>query len=488
MGTLDGWLVRVALAEMSGPVVRLGLVAALAGCATNPVTGKSELSLVSESQEIQMGQQAAAEVRQSSGVVNDPALAEYVRRVGLEIAKQTERPNLPWSFDVVDDPAVNAFALPGGPIFVTRGILGHMESEAELAAVLGHEIGHVTARHSVQQISRQQIAQGLLGIGSILSSDVAAVAGIASQGLGLLFLKYSRDAESQADELGFRYALKDGYDVRAMRSMFEMLERVSATGGSGKLPQWLSTHPDPENRIVKTDQRLAAVTVDLSKAKTNRDQFIQHLDGLTFGDDPRQGFFEGSRFNHPDMAFRLDFPQGWTTQNQASAVIAVSQGQDAMVALSLAGKDDPATSLGKFLGQQGIQAGATSAAPINAFPAAAGEFQAQTQNGVVAGRIAFLAYGGSTFQLLGYAPAQSYPTYRAVIDQTIRSFNRLTDPAALARQPARIKLVRLSRDMTVDQFNRQYPSVVPVATVAIINGVGAATDVLKGGSWAKRVQ
>ena len=460
-----------------------------AACAVNPVTGKKELALISESQEIQMGQQAAVEVRQSSGVVPDSALQAYVRGIGLRLAKASERPNLPWSFDVVDDPAVNAFALPGGSIFITRGILSYMQNEAELATVLGHEIGHVTARHSVQQMSRAQVAQGLLGVGSILSSDVAAVAGVASQGLGLLFLKYSRDHETQADDLGFRYSLTDGYDVRAMRSMFEMLERVSASGGGGRLPQWLATHPDPGNRIARTNQRLAAVTADLNKMRTNRDPFVRRIDGVVFGENPRQGFFEGQRFNHPDLAFRVDFPAGWKTQNQPSAVVAVSPAQDGMVALSIPGTDGPAQALAKFLGQQGVQGTNQSSAAVNGFPAAAADFQAQAQDGqALAGRVVFLSYGGTTYQMIGYGAAAAFANHRAAVVQTIQSFGRLTDPVALARQPMRIRMVRLGKDMSVDDFNKQYPSVVPVATVAYINGVGAATDLLKAGSWARRVQ
>lgn len=475
-------------AQMAGRAGIAVAMAALVGCATNPVTGRRELSLISESQEIQMGQQYAVEVRQSTGLVPDSALQQYVRAIGLRMARASERPNLPWSFDVLDDPAVNAFALPGGSIFVTRGILGYMQNEAELATVLGHEIGHVTAKHSVQQISRAQLAQGLLGVGSILSSEVAAVAGIASQGLGVLFLKYGRDAETQADDLGFKYSLADNYDVRAMRSMFEMLGRVSSAGGSGKLPQWLSTHPDPENRVAKTDQRLAGITTDLSKTKLNRDPFVRHLDGLVYGENPRHGFFAGERFNHPDLAFRFDFPAGWKTQNQPSAVVGVSPNQDGMIALSIPGTEAPDQALAKFLGQQGIVVGATSRSAINGFPAAQADFQAQTQSGAVAGRIAFVAYGGSTYQLLAYATAAAAPGYRTAFQQSIQSFNRLTDQAALARQPNRIRLVRLTRDLTVDEFNRQYPSTVSVTAVAFLNGVGAGTDVLKAGSWAKRVQ
>ena len=471
--------------------VRLVAVAMVltAACATNPVTGKKELSLISEAQEIQMGQQAAVEVRQTSGIVPDSALLAYVRSIGLKLAKGSERPNLPWSFDVVDDPAVNAFALPGGSIFITRGILSYMQNEAELATVLGHEIGHVTARHSVHEMSRAQVFQGLLGVGSILSSDVASVAGVASQGLGLLFLKYSRDNETQADDLGFRYSLADGYDVRAMRSMFEMLQRTSASNEGGRLPQWLATHPDPGNRIAKTDQRLATVTADLTKMKINRDPFVRRVDGLVFGENPRQGFFEGQRFNHPDLAFRIDFPAGWKTQNQPSAVVGVSPAQDAMFALSIPGPEAPDQALAKFLGQQGIQSANQSSSSVNGFPAAAADFQAQTQDGqALVGRVVFLSFGGSTYRLLGYGTATAFAAQRSAVLQAIQTFGRLTDQAALARQPLRVKMVRLTKDMTVDDFSKQYPSSVPVATVAFINGVAAAADVLRSGTWARRIQ
>ncbi len=472
-----------------GPWLTGGMLVAVVGCAANPVTGKRELSFISESQEVAMGQQAAAEVRQSMGLVPDSALQQYIRAIGMTMAKTSQRPNLPWSFEVVDDPAVNAFALPGGAIFLTRGILAYIQNEAELASVIGHEIGHVTAKHSVQQMSRAQLAQGLLGVGSILSSDVAAVAGIASQGLGVMFLKYGRDAETQADDLGFGYSLDHGYDVRAMRGMFEMLGRVSGGAGAGRLPQWLATHPDPENRILKTDRRLASVTVDLSKNKLNRDAFVKHLDGMVYGENPRQGYFEQQRFNHPDLAFRIDFPAGWKTQNQPSAVVGVSAAQDAMFALSIPSNEAPAQALGKFLGQAGIRAANQTAASINGMPAAAADFQATTQDSqVVVGRITFITYGANTYQLLGYTGQANAASYRGAFLQATQSFNRLTDPAALSKQPLRLKLVRLNRDQAVDEFNRQFPSSVPPTSVAFLNGVGATTDLLKAGAWARRVQ
>src|SRR6476661_1061898 len=279
--------------------VLLGAALAVAlACARNPVTGQNEISLVSESQEIEMGKQSAQEVAQTMGFVNNAGLQSYVSAIGMKMAKASERPDLPWEFHVVNDASVNAFALPGGYIHVTRGLLTAINDEAELATVLGHEIGHVTARHSVQQISKAEVAQLGLGLGSVLSSDVARMAGVASQGLQVLFLKYSRDAENQADLAGFRYALNQNYDVREMTNVFQTLDRVSQLAGGGKLPEWLETHPDPGTRIQNNQQRLDTLHKDLSKAVINRDQYLQHVQNMTYGEDPRQGFFEGTAFYH----------------------------------------------------------------------------------------------------------------------------------------------------------------------------------------------
>jgi predicted Zn-dependent protease len=223
----------------------LVLLGAAVNCARNPVTGKNELALVSEGQEIQMGGQAAQQVGQSIGYVKDEALQKYVSDIGMRMAAQSERPKLPWAFYVMDDPTVNAFALPGGFIFVTRGILTHMNNEAELVGVLGHEIGHVTARHSVQQMTRQQIAQIGVGVGSILSSDIASTRGSAR--VSRLFLKYGRDAENQADELGS--------STRSTRTMtcarWTTCSRPSAGRASWLAPAGCprALHPpQPENR------------------------------------------------------------------------------------------------------------------------------------------------------------------------------------------------------------------------------------------------
>jgi predicted Zn-dependent protease len=456
-----------------------GLVAA--GCATNPVTGRSELSLVSESQEISMGQQAKQEVAASIGLYDDAQAQTYVSNLGKKLAALSERPQLPWSFQVVDDPAVNAFALPGGPIFVTRGIMTTLNSEAELAAVLGHEIGHVTAKHSVQQISRAQVAQIGLGVGSILSSTVADYAGLAGTGLSLLFLKYGRDAESQSDALGFKYSLNASYDVREMLDVFRTLERVGASSGGGGLPEWLSSHPNPENRLTATQRRIDSIGGRIpANAVVNRDGYLRIIDNMVYGENPRQGFFRGGLFLHPDLRFQIQFPQGWKYQNQTAAVIAVSSANDAAIQLTVAGNKTPDQSNTEFFSQQGIRALQTNRTNINGNPAVSSAFEAQTDNGVVRGVATWLSYGGSTYQILGYTAAAKIGTYNNDIMSTAGSFRTLTDQAALNVQPMRIALVRVPRAMTLEQFYQQYPSAVKIEEIGLINDLTAGQTIAAG--------
>jgi predicted Zn-dependent protease len=353
--------------------------------------------------------------------------------------------------------------------------------------VIGHEIGHVTARHSVNQISKAQVAQLGLGIGSILSPRIAQLSGIASQGLGLLFLKYSRDDESQADELGFKYALGQNYDVREMSKVFVTLERVSSQAGGGKTPEWLETHPDPGNRVQATQARLDTLSRPLTNAIVNRDEYLQHIQGLTYGEDPRQGFFEGNVFYHPDMRFQLTFPQGWKTQNTAQAVVAVSQQQDAVIQLQLAGNTPPQQAASQFLSQQGIQAGNGSTASVNGNPAATSYFQAQTEQGPIAGIVSFISYGGQTFGILGYSGGQQFNNYEGVIRQTIGSFGQLRNSDALNVKPNRVELVKLPRAMTLNEFNQQYPSTISITELAIINEMSHAADQIPQGRIVKRV-
>lgn len=460
------------------------LLLVVATCATNPVTGRRELALISESQEIQMGQEAAKSIAASMGVLPDSALQRYVSSLGLTMAKASERPNLPWSFTVIDDPVVNAFALPGGPIFITRGILTHMNSEAQLASVLGHEIGHITARHSVQQMSQSQLAQLGLGVAMIARPELMRFGEALSQGLGLLFLKFGRDDELQSDELGFRYMVNAGYHPSGMAEMFRTLDRVGGESAGG-VPEWLSTHPNPGNRVENTLQRIANTNLPPG-LQLDRDDFLQHVDGLVFGDDPRQGYFRQSAFLHPDLRFQMDFPSGWRTQNQPAQVVGVSPQQDAVVVLALAGQISPSQALSEFLNQQGIQARGASNASINGLPAASSAFLANTQQGQIGGWVAFVQHSGTTFHLMGYTPYQRLSAYDAVLRNAVGSFRPLTDPAALNVKPARVRLVRLAGPMTLTEFNQRYPSTIPLDQLALINGV-TPDQRLAAGMMVKRV-
>ncbi len=352
---------------------------------------------------------------------------------------------------------------------------------------MGHEIGHVTNRHSVQQISKAQLAQFGLGLGSILSSDIAKYGQLASAGLSVLFLKYSRDAENQADQAGFRYALQQGYDVREMANVMHTLDRISQGSGGGKLPEWLETHPDPGNRIKHIQQMLDTTHVNLSGAKTNRDDYLRRIQGMTYGEDPRQGYFEGTQFYHPQMRFQLRFPDGWQVQNTPAAVASISPNQDAILQLSLAGKGSPQQAAQQFLSQQGVQAGQSSNTNINGLPATSSYFQAQTDQGVIEGVVTFLQYGGSTFGLMGYTPQGKLGSYDQVFQSTIRSFSELRDGSKINVQPAKVELIKLDRSMTLQQFNAQYPSSIPIDQVAIINEVPDATTMLPAGRMVKRV-
>jgi predicted Zn-dependent protease len=470
---------------LSGAATLVSAMAALS-CATNPVTGKRELALVSESQEIAMGRQGAADVTASVGLYPDVGLQAYVDRVGQTLAARTERPKLPWEFHVVDDAAVNAFALPGGFVFITRGLLTHMTNEAQLASVLGHESGHVAARHSVQQISRQEVASLGLGLGSALSPAIAKYGQVAGAGVGLLFLKYSRDDETQADQLGFRYALADGYDTREMISVFEMLQRDQQLSGGGKLPEWQATHPSPVNRIRDVQGLVSASTQDFASRRVAGEEYLRRLDGMVYGENPREGYFQGALFIHPDLRFTFQFPDFWKTRNASDAVTGISAAQDAVI--ELRGAQGTAAEAAKaFFSQQGLQAGAQSQSTIHGNRALTGEFTAQSDQGAsIHGVATFIEYGGGTWRIMAYTAADKFASYSGLFGRAINSFDRLTDPTALAVQPMHVRIDAAPRAMSLQQFNALLPSNIPFAELAMINGLDEGAQ-LRAGQTIKRV-
>ena len=387
---------------------------------------------------------------------------------------------------MVDDPTPNAFAFPGGYIFITRGLMGLMRNEAELATVLGHEIGHVTARHSVSMMSRAQVAQIGLGLGSIVSPTLAQFSDMAASGLSLLFLSYGRDAERQADDLGFQYALKHGFDVREMVKVFASLQNASRLAGASPLPNWLASHPNPAERITRIQSQLDRLDQPMDAARVGLDDYMQRIDGMMFGADPRQGYFEDNRFSHPDLALRVEFPSGWRTQNLQQVVLAGSPEGDAVVQLTVAQglQGDAARS---FFAQEGLTAGRVVEQTINGLPAVIGQFQADAQNGKVAGLAAFIRHRDQTFRLLGFTPVQQFGRHESAFRTTISSFAPLTDRAALARQPDRIVIERPSQAMTLAGFNQRLPSVIDIQTLGLINQLPSPESRIPARTPVKRI-
>ncbi|MBT4483627.1 MAG: M48 family metalloprotease, partial [Candidatus Latescibacteria bacterium] len=271
-------------------------VSLLSGCAVNPVTGKRQFMIMSEQKEINMGSQAHGEIVAQYGSYSDDSLQKWFDDRGQEMSKVTHRSNLTWHFTVLDSPVINAFAVPGGYVYVTRGILGYFNDEAQLAGVLGHELGHVTARHTAARYSKAKFANIGLALGSIVSEEFAKYSQLASLGTSLLFLKFSRNDEREADKLGVEYSSKVGYDAAQVSEFFRTLERLHPKGGS--LPAWQSTHPDPGDRINATRKQALDFQKKQSDMKfmVKREEYLDLIEGLIFDEDPRQGYAKDNIF------------------------------------------------------------------------------------------------------------------------------------------------------------------------------------------------
>ena len=467
--------------RMTVLAVGLGLMVT-AACATNPATGKRQFSLIGEQQEIAMGQEAAKDALAQYGRYPDDELQEYVAGVGHQLAAGSEKPGLPWTFTVVDDPTVNAFALPGGQIFVTRGILSHFNSEAELASVLGHEIGHVTGRHSVEQMSKAQMANLGLGVAMIASEDLRPYAGLASQGMGLMFLKFGRDDESESDELGLRYMTGAGYDPHEMPKMFVTLERISDMQEGGRIPAWASTHPDPVNREQTTYARIEDLPPDRQTGTINREGYLRRIDGIVFGENPREGYFIGNAFYQPELAFRLDFPDGWQKMNTRQFVAAVSPEQDAIIQLTLARGDSARAAATSFFESGAVEQGTKWGQSFFNFRTV----PTQDRPTVVRGLVGFLEHDGLVYRLVSYTPSEKFSNYQSTMKRSVASFQEVTNSRYLDVKPKKVEIMELPESMTISQFNRRFPSTVDDATLAIVNGVEPGT-VVERGTLVKRV-
>jgi predicted Zn-dependent protease len=325
------------LNKLVKPVALLGFLVFFNDCARNPVTGKRQFSLMSEGQELALGKESDPQVLAEFGEYPDSNMQRYLDERGQAMAKISHRPNLPFHFKVVDSDVVNAFAVPGGYVYFTRGIMAHLNSEAQLMGVLGHEIGHVTARHSAQQYTNQTFTQLGLVIGMIAFPKFQQFGDLASTGLQLMFLKFSRDHESQSDQLGVQYSSKLGYDAHEMANFFQTLGRLSAgEDGQQRIPTFMSSHPDPGDRYTKVNAMATDFQLkNQGTYKAERESYLRLVDGIVYGEDPRQGYVESNTFYHPELKFQFPIPTGWKHVNTPSQIQMASPDQKAMMLMSV---------------------------------------------------------------------------------------------------------------------------------------------------------
>ena len=444
-------------------------------CATNPATGKRQINLMSEAQEISAGQEADAQVKKEMGVYNDANLQGYVSGIGMRLAMVSERPTLPWHYTVVDSPVVNAFALPGGYIYITRGILPFLNDEAQLAGVLGHETGHVTARHAAQQYTRAVGGTiGLVALG-IFVPGAGQFGGLAEQGLGVLFLKFSREFELQADQLGVRYASRANWDPAGVPDMLSTLGRLDEASGQTKgIPNWLETHPEPLARVKEIQPQVQQLSAGRSDFVRNQDALYRAIDGIIYGDNPEQGIVRGTAFIHPPLRFRIDFPRGWDIQNSPEQVVAKAPGAEVYMLLEQVemprgnGIENIARSSMENAGFR-IQSG--SRQQINGLDAFIGLYQGSLEGlGNVTMRAAHVVHNGNVYLVAGFSAPNIFGPLDDAILSSIRSFKPLSAAEAEAVHPNRVDIYVVRQGDSWQSIAERSGGVIKPSTLAIMNG------------------
>jgi predicted Zn-dependent protease len=444
-------------------------------CATNPATGNREFSLMSEAQEIQLGQEMDGQIRQEMGVYENAELQRYVDSVGQRLAKTSERPNLPWHFTVVDEPAINAFALPGGYIYLTRGILPFLDDESELAGVLGHEIGHVTARHSAQQYTKATSAGVGLTLLSIFVPEARPLTGAAETALGVLFLKHGRDDERQADQLGVEYTAKGGWDPIGVAGMLQTLARLDEASGSRRgVPNWLSTHPAPADRVAEVREYVKTSAIPVGTAGDRKEaDLLRYVDGIIFGDSPSDGIIRGNQFLHPVLRLALTFPEGWEIQNSATQVLAKAPDRDTYVMLQHVPQAGGSVQqiAQSTMAKSGFKQLNGEPAQINGLNAYLGLYQGTLEglgnSGVLA---AHIVHNQNVYMLAGLAPTNQFDGAQRDFESAIRSFRGLSTQEAAQIKPNRVDVYTVRGGDTWDSIaKRTGDGTIKASTLAIMN-------------------
>lgn len=453
------------------------------GCSTNPVTGRQQLSFMSEDQEVAMGRETDPQIVAQFGEYQDAELAAYVNQIGQSMARLSHRSSLNYTFRVLDSPVINAFALPGGYVYFTRGILAHFNSEAELAGVMGHEIGHVTARHGADRYTKVQLASISLGLGGLFLPRESIVNSAAQNLVGLALLSYGRDDESQSDELGVEYSTKAGYDAHDMAEFFGTIERISKKSGGG-VPSFLSTHPNPGNRQRRVHEMAAAWQQKYPDAKggSDRPTYLKRIAGIVYGEDPQQGFAQDGHFYHPSLRFQFRTPTGWKVANSPSQVQMVNSNGSAAIQFSLDKGSSARASAAEFSrtsqaavrGQSQIRVhGMTGISQIS-------DLRSQ-QGGTIRVLSYFIEKDAQVYVFHGFTAAGSYSRQEPTFERTMRSFDHLTNQAHLNRQPKRIRVetARQGGDLRM-VLQRMGADPADLEDMAILNGMQLTDNVRTG--------
>ncbi|GIK99165.1 MAG: metalloprotease [Alphaproteobacteria bacterium] len=444
-------------------LVSAGLGGALAGCSTNPATGRQSFTgFMSEEDEVQIGREQHPQITaEFGGVYDDPEITRYVDSIGQFLASTSEMPDLKFTFTVLDSPVVNAFALPGGYVYVTRGLMALANSEAELAGVIGHEIGHVTARHSAQRYSQSMLANiGMLGVA--IATGSGALANLAGTGAQLYLQSYSRDQEFEADMLGVRYLSRATYEPQAMSSFLGSLladSRLEAAlaGQPGAADEYniMATHPRTADRVQRAIAAAGEKPVD--DAMIERDIYLDKIDGMLYGDDPKEGFIKGSRFAHPVLKFEFTVPQDFRLRNSSAAVIA--QGPNGAGIQFDQAPGAPGGDLVDYLAHDWagkISLQNLERITVNGMEGATGTARVNTNAGAADLRLVAIRYDPRTvYRFLMLTPRNLTDRLSEELRRTTYSFRKLTDAEARALKPQRIRVVTVGAGDTVESLARR---------------------------------
>lgn len=465
----------------------------LAGCAVNPATGRTDFVMMSERQELDLGARYNQEILKQYPRYEDAKLQAYIQRVGERVARSSHRNQLNYVFTLVDSPDINAFALPGGYIYIHRGLLAYLNSEAELAAVLGHEVGHVTARHSVRQQS-QSTAWNLLGHAAAIGTGVGAVGDLTNV-MGNAFVRgYGRDMELEADGLGAQYLARSGYDPQAMIEVVKVLKNqedfaraqaakrgeAPAAGGYHGL---FDTHPDNDRRLQEVIGPARALAV--GNQEVGRDAFLQMLDGLVFGDSAASGIRRGRHFYHGELDFTLSYPQGWQLVNRPDVLIGHSADEQAFIAMTLEPADKrltPAEFLRKRAGSQRLAAG--EELRLGALQGYTAVLQGQS-----ARRVAVIYRDDNAYLFIAAVRGRaSLETEDQRFLEVIRSYRPLKADERKLAEPVRLHLVRAKAGQSLAALAKEVPQQGDgEAQLRLLNGL-YPDGVPRAGDWLKTLR